>query len=79
MIIIYIFLTVILILLGILTSLILYARHRDRKQHYIRPTPVLKGKSAKKFYDEINDEEITEEQKEFLEECKDIYEKNRGD
>lgn len=34
-----------------------------------RPTPILKGKSAKRFYSEINDGEISEKQKKFLNEC----------
>lgn len=35
----------------------------------LRPTPILKGKSAKRFYREINDSEISDEQKKFLGEC----------
>jgi len=33
------------------------------------PTPILKGKSAKRFYKEINNGKISEKQKKFLEEC----------
>jgi len=35
----------------------------------LRPTPILKGKAAQKFYHEINNDEISPEQKQFLEEC----------
>ena len=35
----------------------------------IRPTPTLKGKSAKRFYAEINNGDISEEQKKFLDDC----------
>ena len=35
----------------------------------MRPTPILKGKAAKRFYKEINDGEVSEKQKKFLEEC----------
>jgi len=35
----------------------------------LRPTPILKGKSAKRFYREINDSEISEEQNAFIQEC----------
>jgi len=35
----------------------------------IRSTPVLKGKSARRFYDEINDKEMSDKQKKFIEEC----------
>jgi hypothetical protein len=35
----------------------------------IRPTPILKGKSAKKFYKDINDGKTSKEQQEYLEEC----------
>jgi len=38
------------------------------KQEF-RPTPTLKGKAAKRFLNEINDGEISEKQKKFLEEC----------
>lgn len=36
----------------------------------MRPTPKIKGKQAKRFYETINKGEISEEQKVFLEECK---------
>jgi hypothetical protein len=35
----------------------------------LRPTPILKGKSAKRFYREINDNKISDKQKKFLREC----------
>ena len=35
----------------------------------LRPTPILKGKAAKRFYREINNSEISKEQKSFIEEC----------
>ena len=35
----------------------------------LRPTPILEGKAAKRFYREINTEEISEEQEKFLNEC----------
>jgi len=35
----------------------------------MRPTPTLKGKSAKKFYEEINQGEISTKQNKFLDEC----------
>ena len=34
--------------------------------------PILKGKSAKRFYSEINDGEISEEQQKFLDECSEL-------
>jgi hypothetical protein len=41
----------------------------------LRPTPILEGKSAKRFYREINDKKISEEQKQFLHECVDLLKK----
>lgn len=35
----------------------------------LRPTPILKGKSAKRFYREINDKEMSTEQKAFIQDC----------
>lgn len=35
-----------------------------------RPTPVLKGKAAKRFYQEINQGEISEKQKKYIKKCK---------
>jgi len=35
----------------------------------LRPTTILKGKAAKRFYREINDNGMSEEQKEFLDDC----------
>lgn len=35
----------------------------------IRPTPILKGKSAKRFYQEINQGEISEKQKKYIKHC----------
>ena len=42
------------------------------------PTPILKGKAAKRFYKEINDGETSDKQKKYIEHCKKIlhsYEK----
>ena len=36
----------------------------------ITPTPTVKGKAAKKFWNEINKTGISEEQLNFLNECK---------
>lgn len=38
-------------------------------ENELRPTPILTGKSAKRFYREINDSEISKEQQEFLDDC----------
>jgi len=38
----------------------------------LRATPILTGKSAKRFYKEINNKEMSNEQREFLEECIDM-------
>jgi len=35
----------------------------------MRPTPVLKGKAAKRFYKVINDGEISDKQKKYIEHC----------
>ena len=35
----------------------------------MRPTPILKGKAAKRFYKEINDGEISDKQKKYIEHC----------
>ena len=35
----------------------------------MRPTPILKGKSAKRFQEEINDGEISDKQKKYIEHC----------
>lgn len=43
----------------------------------LRPTPILKGKAARKFYREINDSEISEEQEKFLGECLKLINKSR--
>ena len=43
----------------------------------LRPTPVLKGKAAKRFYREINNGEISKEQKKFLDECLQFLEAHR--
>ena len=42
----------------------------------IRPTPTLKGKSAKRFLAEINDKEISKEQQKFLDECEKLVDAN---
>lgn len=36
----------------------------------IKPTPIIKGKAAKDFHNEINKGKITKEQKKFLRDCK---------
>lgn len=43
----------------------------------LRSTPVLKGKAARKFYQEINDGEISFEQKQFLGECVKLINESR--
>ncbi|MFO8077932.1 MAG: hypothetical protein R6U21_04770 [Thermoplasmatota archaeon] len=43
----------------------------------LRPTPVLKGKAARKFYQEINDGKISSEQKQFLGECVKLINESR--
>lgn len=35
----------------------------------LRPTPILRGKAAKRFYRHINDKEISDEQKAFIQDC----------
>ena len=40
----------------------------------IRPTPVLRGKAAKRFYSVINDGPISEKQQKFIDECKKLVE-----
>lgn len=35
----------------------------------MRPTPILKGKAAKRFYENINDGEISPKQQQFLNDC----------
>lgn len=35
----------------------------------LRPTPILKGKVASRFYRTINNSEISDDQKRFLEKC----------
>ncbi len=41
----------------------------------MRPTPTLKGKSAKKFFENINDGPISEKQQNFLDECRYLLKK----
>ena len=41
----------------------------DNMDTEIKPTPILKGKSAKRFYAEINQGKISDKQKKFIEEC----------
>ena len=40
----------------------------------LRPTPILKGKVAKRFYREINNRKISKEQVEFLHSCVELLE-----
>lgn len=35
----------------------------------VRPTPIVEGKAAKRFYKTIGDGRITEKQQKFLDEC----------
>jgi hypothetical protein len=42
---------------------------KQKENWDIRPTPILKGKNAKRFYAEINDKEMSDKQKKFIEEC----------
>lgn len=42
-----------------------------------RPTPILKGKAAKRFYSEINQGEISEKQQKFLDECLEHLKKHK--
>ncbi len=39
-----------------------------------KSTPTLKGKALDRFYNEINDGEISEKQKKFLKECSELLE-----
>jgi len=41
----------------------------------MKPTPILKGKSAKRFYSKINDGAISEKQQKFLDECVELHKK----
>lgn len=40
----------------------------------MRPTPTLKGKSAKKFFENINNGPISEKQQKFLDDCVNLLE-----
>ena len=42
---------------------------KQKENWDIKPTSILKGKDAKRFYEEINQGEISDKQKKFLEEC----------
>ena len=44
-----------------------------------RPTPILKGKAAKRFYSLINDGPISEKQQKFLDDCKKLAIHLNGD
>jgi hypothetical protein len=44
-------------------------KQKENLDYKLTPTPILKGKSAKRFYKEINNGKISKEQEEFLEEC----------
>jgi hypothetical protein len=35
----------------------------------MKQTPILKGKNAKRFYSEINQGTVSDEQKKFIQEC----------
>ena len=41
----------------------------------LRPTPILRGNAAKRFYQEINNGEISKEQKKFLDDCLELLNK----
>lgn len=41
-----------------------------------RPIPIIKGKNAIKFHNEINDGEISKEQREYLDNCKKIIKRS---
>lgn len=41
----------------------------------LRPIPILEGKSAERFYRNINNKKISKEQKEFIDECVEIFDK----
>ncbi len=43
----------------------------------LRPTPILKGNAAKRFYREVNDGKISKEQKEFLNDCVSLLNKTK--
>ena len=45
----------------------------------MRPTPVLKGKSAEIFYNNINQGEISEKQQTFLKECVKLLKRMKRD
>jgi hypothetical protein len=44
----------------------------------LRPTPILKGKSAKRFYREINDKKISKEQEAFIQNCLNLLHKQKS-
>jgi hypothetical protein len=43
----------------------------------LRPIPILKGKTARKFYRDINTGEITSDQKKFLSKCKKLLQESK--
>ena len=42
----------------------------------LRPTPILKGKAAERFYRCINNGKMTEAQKKFLNQCADLLDES---
>lgn len=44
-------------------------KRRKNMTEELRPTPILRGKAAKRFYRHINDKEISDEQKAFIQDC----------
>lgn len=45
----------------------------------LRPTPILKGKIANRFYREINNKDISTEQKKFLNNCVKLLETTKSE
>ena len=47
---------------------------KENMSEELRPTPILRGKAAKRFYRHINDKEISDEQKSFINNCVKVLE-----
>lgn len=43
----------------------------------IEPTPILKGEDAKKLINDVNSASYSEEKQNFLNECRDVYNKTK--
>jgi len=39
----------------------------------LRPTPILKGRIAERFYKEFNNRELSEEQEAFIQDCASVF------